>query len=433
MGSSDHHRSSRQAPESTSGFAGPHPYYYYKPLPPLPTSDISLKDCSLEVLTPDILDSVLARVGQLLGHIPHAICGDAAVAHYGYRYTKEDMPTQVCILCPSYARQVIRGWAAAAGLPVAIAGSEAEPAFLAVTVPEDKSVRKVRIQWMADDVFKCMGVVSRAEAGTRVLTMPELINDLAGVYVEERTRRRGGGDGSGREDGVARQILWLLGQVAREGRAPEQMVTGERVPNVVRADFWTPFTFTNPGAAALFYDAGFEPPIAPSEGEGEEEEVETARGLGNLGGGDDDLSRAEMESLLTWTDGQPEESEEVDEEMMRVVRGIERLDSIADSDLWRVEVEKLLWPSSDDDGVQPPVTQPSSEEEVASGNSSPDSAAFDIWRAEMESMLSLRRERGPGPSPSSQGLGHSRRGQLAASMPRLRRKKGRYFKDAEPE
>lgn len=449
MGSSGHHRwSAREPPDSTSGPAGPHPYYYYKPLPPLPTSDISLEDCSSAALTPASLDSVLARVGQLLSHIPHAICGDAAMAHYGYWdsedgiHTSMDMPAEVRILCPSYARQVVSGWAAAAGLPIAVAGGDADHSFLAVTVPEDKSARKVRIQWMADEDFRLMGVVSRGNAGMRVVTMPELINDLAGVYVEARARRRGRGDrvssgsscGSSsrdREDSVARQILWLLGQIVREGRVSEQMVAEEKAPNVARADFWTPFTFTYPGAAALFYDAGFEPPVEPSNGEEEdEEEVEAARGFEDP---DDLLWQTEMDSPWASTDGRPRQSFEDDEEMMRVIRGIEELDAIADSDLWRVEAEKLLLPSTDDgDGIQYPAAQASSDnaedEEGMSRNSSPDSTTFDSRRAEMESMLALTGERGSDASASSPEVDHSRlTAQPAGPMPRLRRIKGRYF------
>ncbi|ROT39618.1 hypothetical protein SODALDRAFT_331726 [Sodiomyces alkalinus F11] len=477
MRSSDHRRSnSRQAPESTSGYAGPLPYYHYKPLPPLPTTDISLEDCSQEVLTPAILNSVLVRVSQLLGHIPYAVCGRAAIAHYGYRYAEEandsssndddddgdddgDEKNQVRILCPSYARQVIRGWAAAAGLPVSLAGNEAGHAFLAVTVPEDKSVRKVRIEWMRDDVFKRLGVASRGEAGVRVLAMPELINDLAGVYIEERTRRReevgddddddgggGGGSANGRHDGVARQIVWLLGQIDREGLAPEQRITEERVPNVVKADFWTPFTFAHPGAAGLFYDAGFEPPTERfRQDEEAEEEAERMRGGRRLEDEDDDW-RAEMESLMAWTgDDEVEASEEEEEAMRRVMEHLKRLDSITDDNLWRMEVERLMFPE-DACGVQaPPVARvrsssSSSEEEegaAMSFNDSQESLDFALLTAEINSMLLDRRRPDPKENPDSDSDPSSSQvqdveqsswtGRHVSSRPRLRRMKGRYF------
>ncbi|KAG7100774.1 hypothetical protein HYQ44_020126 [Verticillium longisporum] len=194
---------------------------------------------STEGMRSAVLDELLNRLGQLLSHVSYSVRGLAALSFYGLTTR---LPSQVSIACPLYARDVIKCWAAAQGM---IVHSSLPDAF---GVPlSDGSVRKVRLQFV--DAGASLDWIAMGPAGTRIASMPALLDTLAERYMDPKVPAKA-------VSTLGRDIFWLLQRMA-EDRTPEQMVTAERVPNVLKADFWSLFTFTHYGADQLLYDAGF--------------------------------------------------------------------------------------------------------------------------------------------------------------------------------
>ncbi|RNJ56553.1 hypothetical protein D7B24_007158 [Verticillium nonalfalfae] len=194
---------------------------------------------STEGMPSTVLDELLHRLGRLLSHVSYSVRGLAALSFYGLTTR---LPSQVSISCPLYARDVVKCWAAAQGMIV-------HPSFPdAFGVPlSDGSVRKVRLQFV--DAGAPLDWIAMGPAGTRIASMPALLDTLAERYMDPRVPARA-------VSTLGRDIFWLLQRMA-EDTTPEQMVTVERVPNVLKADFWSLFTFTHFGADQLLYDAGF--------------------------------------------------------------------------------------------------------------------------------------------------------------------------------
>ncbi|KAM0276181.1 hypothetical protein ACHAQH_006988 [Verticillium albo-atrum] len=199
---------------------------------------------STEGMHPVVLAEVLDRLGALLGHVSYTVNGLAALSVYGLTART---PSHVTITCHLYARDVIKCWAAAQGMVI----HPSAPDAFGVSLP-DGSVRKVRLQFVDADV--ALDWVAMGPAGTRISSMPALLDTLAEKYIDASMPVRA-------VRTLGRDIIWLLRRIIEDG-TPEQMITPERVPNLLRADFWSLFTFTHPGADGLFYEAGFRPPSA---------------------------------------------------------------------------------------------------------------------------------------------------------------------------
>ncbi|KAM0329282.1 hypothetical protein ACHAQA_004587 [Verticillium albo-atrum] len=200
---------------------------------------------SSEGMPPDVLAEVLDRIGALLSHVSYTVRGLAALSVYGFPCR---LPSHVSIACPHYARDVIKCWAAAQGMVVLPFVSDA----FGVPLP-DGSIRRVRLEFVDGEVP--FDWVAMGPSGTRIASMPSLLDALARKYVEIGSPVRAVGV-------LGRDIAWLLQRIVEDG-TPEQRLTAERVPNVASGDFWSLYTFTHPGMDEMFHHAGFVPPHSP--------------------------------------------------------------------------------------------------------------------------------------------------------------------------
>ncbi|KAK1983924.1 hypothetical protein LZ30DRAFT_780202 [Colletotrichum cereale] len=201
-------------------------------------------------MTPASTYQVLHRIGQTFSHVQYAVCGTAAMLAYG---NNARSCTHVSIVCPAYARDVFKSWAAAtSGMLV----YPSEPNIIGVA-DNDGDVWTVRIKPVPhDDCFETLSTVGLDfgddGALTKVLTMPALVNRIAAGYV------LGVGGPSAEEvclDDVADDLIWLLSRICEENR-PEQQLTNQSVPVVRSPAFWLDFTTAYPMLPGLFYDAG---------------------------------------------------------------------------------------------------------------------------------------------------------------------------------
>ncbi|KAK1566364.1 uncharacterized protein LY79DRAFT_674777 [Colletotrichum navitas] len=175
-------------------------------------------------MTPASTYQVLHRIGQTFCHVQYAVCGAAAMVAYG---NNACCCTHVSIVCPAYAGDVIKSWAAATS---------------------DMLVYPVDMGFGAD------------RALTKILTMPALVDRIAAAYVL-------GFGGSATEevclDDVAGDLTWLLSRICEDDR-PEQQLTSQGVPAIRSPEFWIDFTSAHPGLPGLFYDAGLRAGVAES-------------------------------------------------------------------------------------------------------------------------------------------------------------------------
>ncbi|EFQ25758.1 uncharacterized protein GLRG_00902 [Colletotrichum graminicola M1.001] len=209
-------------------------------------------------MTPASTYQVLHRIGQTFSHVQYAVCGAAAMLAYG---NYACICTHVSIVCPAYARDVIKSWAAATSDMLVYPG---EPDIIGIA-DNDGDVWKVKIKPMPYDGRS--GTLPAVEMGfgadkalTKILTMPALVNRIAAAYAL----------GVGRPatkvvylDDVAGDLIWLLSRICEDDR-PEQQLTSQGVPAIRSPEFWIDFTSAYPGLAGLFYDAGLRAGLAES-------------------------------------------------------------------------------------------------------------------------------------------------------------------------
>ncbi|KAK2000706.1 hypothetical protein LX36DRAFT_654140 [Colletotrichum falcatum] len=201
-------------------------------------------------MTPASTYQVLHRIGQTFSHVQYAVCGAAAMLAYG---NSARVCTHVSIVCPAYARDVIKSWAAATSGMLVYPG---EPDTIGVA-DQDGDVWTVKIEAVPyDGASETLSTVDvgfgEDKALTKILTMPALVNRVAATYV------LGVGGRAAEEvclDDVADDLTWLLGQICEDDR-PEQQLTAQSVPAVWSPPFWTDVTRAYPGLPGLFYDAG---------------------------------------------------------------------------------------------------------------------------------------------------------------------------------
>jgi len=162
------------------------PYYQNKPLPKLPTTaenvactpeqgsgdQVERTDRSdPERMNADTLEEVLRALSDILGHIPYAVSGAAAMAIYGIA---RRAPKHVSIICAEYSKDNIRFWAMTKGLDV-----RADSIWLRTS---DGRQRRVRIKFTDENRFNNLSRIPVGDTGSCVLTLPELMEFAAASW-----------------------------------------------------------------------------------------------------------------------------------------------------------------------------------------------------------------------------------------------------------
>ncbi|KAG7044324.1 Mov34/MPN/PAD-1 family protein [Colletotrichum scovillei] len=246
--SKPHGSGANAAPES------PAESYLHAPSPSFPRPDIS----------PASTYQILHRLGSTFSHVQYAVCGDAALIAYGHGSRSA---SHVTIICPAYAQEVMKAWAAATSGMLNYPG---ESDTLGVS-DEEGQVWPVKMRTMAfERSFETLPTVSLClgddSSSTTILTMPALVNEIALSYVVDRHIEE-----EGFLDELAVDLVWLLQSIIEDG-SPEQTLNAQDAPAISNPIFWYDFTDAYPELAGLFYDAGYRP-------EGSEVDVSQDKGF----------------------------------------------------------------------------------------------------------------------------------------------------------
>ncbi|KAK1676360.1 hypothetical protein BDP55DRAFT_693558 [Colletotrichum godetiae] len=194
---------------------------------------------------------VLHRLGNTFSHVQYAVCGDAALIAYGH---DSRSASHVTVICPAYAQEVMKAWAAAASGMLNYPG---EPDTLGVS-DEEGQVWPVKMRTMAfERSFEMLPTVSLCfgddSSPTTILTMPALVNEIALSYVVDRHIEE-----EGFLDDLAVDLVWLLQNII-ENSSPAQALNAQNASAISNPIFWYDFTDAYPELAGLFYDAGYRP------------------------------------------------------------------------------------------------------------------------------------------------------------------------------
>ena len=200
---------------------------------------------TLEPMSPSTVREVVGIVGRLFEHVPYAVSGQAAMVYYGSdRYA----PSHVSILVPQASQHVARVWALAQGMQSIPFQSDC----FAVST-RDGSLRTVRIKLVKDSSFESVQTVRAGRSRARIITLPCLVNQVAGAYIADLKS----GASISRQKAYARDMRWILSRIT-DVHLHEHYLSPEKVPEVLKRDFWMPFTISFPDTVNLFQFAGLE-------------------------------------------------------------------------------------------------------------------------------------------------------------------------------
>ncbi|KAH8174558.1 hypothetical protein LIA77_05977 [Sarocladium implicatum] len=200
---------------------------------------------SMDAMSPSTVREVIGIIGRLFEHVPYAISGQAAMVYYG---SQRHASTHVSILVPQASQHVARVWALAQGMHAVPFKSDC----FAVST-RDGLLRMVRIKLVKDSSFESVRTTRAGRSHARIITLPGLANQVASAYIADLKS----GAPVSRQSGYARDMRWVLRRIA-DIRLHEHWLTPARVPDVLKREFWLPFTMSFPEIVALFEVAGLE-------------------------------------------------------------------------------------------------------------------------------------------------------------------------------
>lgn len=201
-----------------------------------------------EGIRPEMTRAIIKKLGVLFHHIPFTIVGGAALVYYGMERTV----SRITIGCPKEYAQNLFNWARVKGMYRF--QDDWKDSFGCGTT--ENSMYRVRVRILKEDHFNYIRAPRRdvGESAT-VMTLPNIINEYAGLYVAG-VRKLAGHEVSR----IAEDIMWMLRRVAalrRAGRAEhDQMFVASEISWILSGRFWLPFTQKYPESAELFRDAG---------------------------------------------------------------------------------------------------------------------------------------------------------------------------------
>ncbi|CAM1504404.1 Fc.00g019950.m01.CDS01 [Cosmosporella sp. VM-42] len=203
---------------------------------------VSVEICSEEGMVPEVVSEVLHHVVATFDGIPYAVCDLVAMMHYGL---EDAAPSRIALIAPFSSRRIMKAWAAAKGM---YNFSDMEDFFGVLT--SDGEVRLVHVIFVSSSEFSDNSIVNIGRYHAPVLALSSLANQIASVYVQELVVSAGSGQLI-----LAQNMIWVLEKIA-EINQHEHWFTPWRVRDIVRDDFWVPFTLSFPQSVPLFCAAG---------------------------------------------------------------------------------------------------------------------------------------------------------------------------------
>jgi hypothetical protein len=197
-----------------------------------------------------MLAEVLAAIGSAFYHVPYAVSGRAAMHAHGF---VGRTPTHVSILCPEHSKNVIKSWAAVAGMVL----SSDSPDQVKIKTSDGRMWR-VRFKYVSSrfDELETVGL-----GITRVLGLASLVDQVAKAWVYTKNPET-------EFPSLKRDMFWLLEKIVEKRKRNGGMLTAGQVPGVLNPLFWDVFTCVHPEAATMFAQAGLEqrPDTSQSDG-----------------------------------------------------------------------------------------------------------------------------------------------------------------------
>ncbi len=201
---------------------------------------------------------MLAKLNRALGHIPYAVCGQAAMRAWGY--TLGPAPMHVSIVCAEHSKEVVRSWAAVHGSVL----DRAKPNIIGLPTA-DGQIRKVRIKYLHSAAFEALEITRPPRIGEfespNVLGLASMLDQFALAYVFDQRARV---DTKVRK-AIGRDIFWILNRIME---CPSVRLGPQNVPHVLESLFWDVFTAEHPHSPALFARAGLVLSLVGRENEG---------------------------------------------------------------------------------------------------------------------------------------------------------------------
>jgi hypothetical protein len=196
--------------------------------------------------------SVIAWIGREFRFAPYTICGTAALAFYGCKYSR---PEYVSMLCAPDARKAMIDWAGSCGME-RCSSSRGDTSFC-FSMPDGAHGRlRMHFTHGFHTLRSRRLFSSGAEASAYVLSLTGLANTTAAQWVKSLP-----GPPHPRQGVLAKEIRWILREIAAFGDG--DMGCRDRrqlVPCVLDIGFYAPFTLLYPGARQLLAAAGMKIP-----------------------------------------------------------------------------------------------------------------------------------------------------------------------------
>ncbi|KAK8012995.1 hypothetical protein PG991_010370 [Apiospora marii] len=192
------------------------------------------------------LTDMYNEVDRTMGHIPYVVCGVGALIDHGFQGRTAN---KVTIIVPEESRGVVRAWAAAG----AGAGSRGQHDLggagsdsVAIRMPTDGSLRRVRVRWVSGAAFSGLEIIPSAISRARVLGLASQIDQISTAWLQYRERLAAPGLATQRERGrlerelgtMVRDIFWCLRRAAETRTVLER----EYMRLFLSEKVWTPFT-----------------------------------------------------------------------------------------------------------------------------------------------------------------------------------------------
>lgn len=209
------------------------------PPPPYDSHESILSNEEMSIAT---VTEVSHRLGSLLAHIPHSVCGLAAMTYYGFNRRQ---PKHVTILCPLSSRRVLKYWALAQGMYI----FPDLPHVYGIKTT-DGAIRRVNVRFVRD--FEDEKVIKFGRAPSCFLSLAGIADDIAVSYVKELAQSAGQ-----MQNSYARDIIWLLQRI-KNREDNDHSLTRQRAPNIYKDTFWVPFTLSYPSSLIMFVKAGMD-------------------------------------------------------------------------------------------------------------------------------------------------------------------------------
>lgn len=182
---------------------------------------------------------VMVEIARRFGHMSYAVCGLGAMVYYGYPTTA----MHVSIICPMESKSALGCWAIAQQIH-----PRGSKNVWSVRTSNGMS-RSMRVRFL-NDVFQEAHIVKVPGCAAAVLSLPGLIDEIARSYVRDLPKST-----PEHLEELAKRMCWTLGQIL-DRNEQQHWITAERVPNVLREEFWLPFSLAYPAIVTMMKSAG---------------------------------------------------------------------------------------------------------------------------------------------------------------------------------